>query len=506
MSISIEELHERQKRHRIAIYTIVGFCVVLAFSLFVLITTQNTSNRQAYTYNAKADGAIYNNISSTSAAPSKITLGAGVTINQALKNPSMACSYLQKYSKFSWLTLSWQRIQPANKNQWVWNQFDNWVNNYINCGQEVAVHIMSDATWAVQPFPLGIKEAGNHDMPPKNQQDYYNFVYGVAKHYKGKITRYSIENEAHWPGNWGATVEDYVTTLQTAYKAIHAADPQAIVEDHAMSYEGFGYLTTNWLISQDNNQQALDFANSYASHMHIPPPHYDNIDQVKQVLANPGVQRSIDWYNKILAAHQYYDHLQVHIGTIWQDSQPVFDFIHSNLKAYNDDKPIDIWEGWYGWKGAPGNGFDPKVMANDLTKQLITAFANKTVVWNYWLLNDLGLTDGEGHVGLVNDQGNPRLAATTYQIIAQKLDGGTFEKKVDIKNLTGTGSNSNVYVYKFTNNGNPIFVGWSINGPQTVSLPDIVSRQSVTITDISGNTTTVNSNTLTLTDSPIFAE
>lgn len=343
-------------------------------------------------------------------------------------------------------------------------------------------------------------------MPAKNMQDYYNFVYEVAKHYKGRITRYSIENEAHWPGNWGATVEDYVETLQTAYKAIHAADPNAIVEDSAMSHEGFGYLTTNWLINQGKEQEALDFANSYASHMYNGPnpPHFDNIDQVKQTLNNPAIQRTIDWYNKILAAHKYYDHIQIHNGTIWQDFQTVFDFIHTNLKAQNDDKPTDIWEGWYGWAGAPGNGFDPQAQAKDLVKQIVISFANKNTVFNYWVLNDLIIS--QGHPGLVNNQGQPRPAATAYLVLTQKLEGTIFDKKVDIKNTTGTGSNTNVYVYQFTNNGKLTYVGWSTGGSQIISLPDFNPAQTSTITDINGNTNAIKTNSVTLTDSPVFIE
>lgn len=510
MPISLAQLHANQKRHRVAIYAIVAFCVILSLSLIVFISAQNATNKEVnYLNNAKADGlkAVEGGLNSNSSVASiPITLGAGLTINQILTNQTEACSYLGKYSKFDWQTLSWQRIQPANKNQWVWGQFDAWVDGIRNCGQEVAVHILSDAQWAIKPFPPEIKEAGNHDMPAKNMQDYYNFVYEVAKHYKGKITRYSIENEAHWPGNWGATVEDYITTLKTAYQAIHSADTSAIIEDSAMSHEGFGYLTANWLISQGKDQQALDFANSYASHMYNGPhpPHFDNIDQVKQILSNSAIQRDIDWYNKIFTAHKYYDHIQIHNGTVWQDLQTVYDFVHTNLKAQGDDKPTDIWEGWYGWTGAPGNGFDPQAQAKDLIKQMVVSFANQNTVFNYWVLNDLIIN--EGHPGLVDNQGNPRPAATAYLVLKQKLGGAIFNNKVDIKSTTGTGSNTNVYVYKFTNTGKPTYIGWSTGGSQTITLPDFNPSQTITITDISGNITPLKTNTITFTDSPVFIE
>lgn len=149
MPISLKEIHEHQNRQRIALYSIVAFCIILSFCLIIFISTQNASNRQTnYLNSAKADVTKFaeNGLNSNSyMIPSRITFGTGLTINQILANQTEACSYLEKYSKFNWQTLSWQRIQPGNKNQWVWKQFDDWVDGIRNCGQEMAVHILSDA-------------------------------------------------------------------------------------------------------------------------------------------------------------------------------------------------------------------------------------------------------------------------------------------------------------------------------------------------------------------------
>jgi hypothetical protein len=430
----------------------------------------------------------------TGVSQSGISFGAGVLIGQ--KGEKELCTAIQQYgSKFSWMTLSWARIQPANKNQWVWKQFDNWVDGYRVCGQEVAVHIHSDAQWAIQAVPAENK-IGPHpaSMPAKNNQDYYNFVYEVAKHYKGKITRYSIENEAHAEQNWGATPEEYIAELQTAYKAIKAADPEAVVEDAAMSHEGLGYLTAIWLYQNDKVQEAIDFANSYVAHYYrgLTQPPVIDANTIADWLTKPGIQKTMKWEDLLFQNQQYYDRMQIHNGAPWQNLQTVLDYLHTNLKVQGDDKNLELWEAWYSWTGAPGNGFDPNIQASDLVKQMVTAFGGKAVLYNYWTFTDFALS--EGHVGLVDNQGNPRPAATAFKVTSEKLTGATNVQKLN--------SDENVLAYKFTKNGKDIYVAWSTTN-LTIQLP---IATSATLTDIQGNITKVNSDRIPVTISPIFIE
>ncbi len=420
-----------------------------------------------------------------------ILLGTGVIIQQE----PQYCQIEQQYgSKFNWLTLSWQRVEPQ-KGNWTWDQFDNWVNGYENCGQEVAVHLLSDASWATEPVPADLA-GGRHkpSMPAKNYQDYYDFVYHVASHYKGRVRRYSIENEAHADANWGGTPEQYMQELQTAYKAIHAADPTAIVEDAAMSHEGLGYLTTAWLYQQGKTQAAVDFANSYDAHFqrNSQSLHAHSAADIQALVNSPGIQKLITWENLLFQNHAYYDHMQIHNGTSWQDLQTVLDYLHTNLRAEGDDKPLDLWEGWYGWWGAPGNGFNPQIQAQDIVKQAVTAFGGQVTVYNYWLINDFALSS-EGHVGLIDNQGRPRPAATAYKVMSGKLTGATSVKKLNLGN--------NIWGYEFDNANKKVYVVWStVNTPVTLPFTG-----SATVTDIAGNTTS-SSNIISVNSSPFFVE
>ncbi|MCL4338885.1 endo-1,4-beta-xylanase [Patescibacteria group bacterium] len=422
-----------------------------------------------------------------------ITFGTGVMIQDL----PQFCSEIQHYgSHFNWLTLSWQRLEPQ-KDVWSWSQFDNWVDSFRNCGQQVAVHILSDAPWATQPVPTASTNSRHKpSMPAVSSDDYYNFVYQVASHYKGKIKRYSIENEAHASQNWGGTPEEYFTQLQTAYKAIHAADPDAIVEDAAMSHEGLGYLTAIWLYQQGKTQEAMNFAKSYDEHFqrNSQSLHITNLSQFQTLVDDPGIQKLLQWENLLFQNHNWYDHMQIHNGAPWQDLAIVLDYIHTNLKAQNDDKPLDLWEGWYSWWGAPGNGFDPNTQAQDLTKQMIVALGGNVTVYNYWLFDDFAL-ESEGHVGLVDSQNNPRPAATAYKITSEKLYGTTFSQSLNLGN--------NVYGYEFTKNDKNIYVVWS-TGSTTINLP--LNKSSATETDINGNSTLVDPQEIQISTSPVFIQ
>lgn len=419
---------------------------------------------------------------------SGVSLGAGVLIGQ--KGLKELCPAIQQYgSKFNWLTLSWARIQPAGPNQWVWKQFDTWVDGYRSCGQEVGVHILSDANWATEPRPENVR-----GMPPKDLNQYATFVSQVAKHYQGRITRYSIENEAHADSSWGGTPEEYISELQTAYKAIHTADPSAIVEDAGMSHEGLGYLTTIWLYQKGEVQPAIDFANAYVAHFYkglSNPPVIDEAT-IADWLTKPGIQKTLHWEDLLFQNEPYYDRMQIHNGAPWPQLSLVLDYLHTNLQAHGADKSIDLWEGWCSWTGAPENGFDPQAQAREIVKQVVTAFAGKVAVYNYWTFTDFAIK--EGHPGLVDNQGQARPAATAYKITSEKLTGATSVERLSL--------GANIYGYQFSLGAKNVYVVWATT-KTSATLP---LTGSATVTDISGNTATVSSNIVSVSDSPIFVE
>jgi len=69
-------------------------------------------------------------------------------------------------------------------------------------------------------------------IPPKNPNDYAEFLKKAASRYRGKEIAWEIWNEPNTPHYWGdrqSTPEDYMRLLRPAYTAIKQTDPGATV-------------------------------------------------------------------------------------------------------------------------------------------------------------------------------------------------------------------------------------------------------------------------------------
>ena len=409
---------------------------------------------------------------------------------------SQACQALPQFgSRYGNLAISWNEIEPS-KGRFNYARIEGWIDQFVACGQEMSVHVFSDAKWATEPVPAGIPQAPRRPpaMPAKNPQDYYDFMYALASHFSGKIARYSIEVEAHAPQYWGGTYEEYFQELQTAYKAIHAADPNAIVEDSGTSSTLLGELAAYDMYQAGNTAGAVSYIRNYFSRR---MPKGDLVsgspDQLlqkaQQINENSALLR---WINLLMQNHDYYDRLQVHYYAPWQDLQTVTDYLHKKLAAIGASKHFDYMEMAYGWDGAPGNGFDPQAQAQDLTKLLTIAFGEGADRALQWEFTDYAI--GIGQPGLIDRQKNPRPAATSFKVLSDKLTGATDGQRLSLGN--------NLWGYEFTRAGKSIFVVWSTSD-MTVRLP---FTGSATLTDIAGNVTPLDSNNVPVGPSPVYVE
>jgi hypothetical protein len=77
--------------------------------------------------------------------------------------------------------------------------------------------------------------------PPENLEDFATFLQALATRYKGKIAAYQVWNEPNLAREWcdeAPDPEQYAKMLQTAYKAIKAGDPNALVISAGLSPTG----------------------------------------------------------------------------------------------------------------------------------------------------------------------------------------------------------------------------------------------------------------------------
>ncbi len=130
---------------------------------------------------------------------------------------------LMKDAGFNWVKqwFAWQDIEGGGRGKYDWSRTDRIVDQVEQHGLKLLVRVSPAADQA--------NWAGN---PPENADAYAEFLNAMATRYKGRIQAYQIWNEPNLAREWGNKPPDpagYATLLGKAYKAIKAADPNAIV-------------------------------------------------------------------------------------------------------------------------------------------------------------------------------------------------------------------------------------------------------------------------------------
>ncbi|MBC2696160.1 MAG: hypothetical protein HF982_12980 [Desulfobacteraceae bacterium] len=124
------------------------------------------------------------------------------------------------------LYLHWHWIEPQN-NKYDWRLVNSFLNQ-LNDGDEALIAIFTSSSWGAEGTGKG--------YPPKDYQEYYNFIYDLVKHCKGKIKYWQRDTEPASPRHWDKNrAEDYVKTQKYFYQAVKAADPNALVIDVSMN-------------------------------------------------------------------------------------------------------------------------------------------------------------------------------------------------------------------------------------------------------------------------------
>jgi len=138
-----------------------------------------------------------------------------------------------KAAGFSWVkqTFAWRDIEGAGKGQFDWSHTDHIVytsNKYG--GLDLLIRVDHSPEWAAPGCSNAAK--GIVQGPPRNNQDFTDFLKAMVGRYKGRIRAYEIWNEPNLAREWcGRTpsAAEYVRLLKAAYSTIKAIDPNAIV-------------------------------------------------------------------------------------------------------------------------------------------------------------------------------------------------------------------------------------------------------------------------------------
>lgn len=141
---------------------------------------------------------------------------------------------LAKDCGFNWVKQSfeWRYIEPHEKGKLDLNEPDRLVKAVGASGLKLIARVDNQPVWAraAKDFPVV--------APPDKLSDFGDFVGALAARYRGRIHAYEIWNEPNLAREWGNKAPDpkgYVEMLKVAYKAIKAADPEAIVISGGLS-------------------------------------------------------------------------------------------------------------------------------------------------------------------------------------------------------------------------------------------------------------------------------
>src|SRR5262245_3924474 len=138
-------------------------------------------------------------------------------------NPVTFMPELRKLGgNFTRIILFWNQLEPT-KDRYDWTAVDAFVNQ-LQSPDEGMILLFTTSTWAT-------RRAGDTipSSPPKDPQEYYDFVHALVKRCNGKVRYFQLVGE---PGSqlfWDGTADELVAHVNLFYKAVKDADPTALV-------------------------------------------------------------------------------------------------------------------------------------------------------------------------------------------------------------------------------------------------------------------------------------
>lgn len=135
---------------------------------------------------------------------------------------------LARGAGFTWVKqlFPWAFIEGDVQGRFEWVEPDRVVDAVDRAGLKLIVRLDMQPAWARADriFP----QVG----PPDRMSDWGDFVYALAKRYKGRIAAYEVWNEPNLAREWGErppSAAEYVRLLQVAHQAVKLGDPDALV-------------------------------------------------------------------------------------------------------------------------------------------------------------------------------------------------------------------------------------------------------------------------------------
>ncbi|MFH0797286.1 MAG: sugar-binding protein [Candidatus Omnitrophota bacterium] len=362
---------------------------------------------------------------------------------------------LELYEKIGirWIRMDWpwNFAENEGKDKYVWAHFDDFIPRAERHHLNILACVVSYPKWA--------NGTGYLNTPPKNVQDFADFLATSVKRYKDRVKNWELLNEANLIDFWNGPVESYTEMLKLSYQAAKKEDPDCVIHLGSLSMPiGKSILDTQ----RDEN---YDVWNPF----------------LEAVLKNGG--------------GDYFDIFGIHTGNYLEGAREGAK-IGQTLKKRGYDKPL-----WMTEMANYPSGPDTKA-DTELRTKLTIVFLGEGISKVFWFLGTDILTDESSanlnNIGMLYRDLTPKSAYLSYAALISELDGARPVSRLKM----GAGFTG----YYFEKKGEPISVLWSNKGNQKLNLN--VINDKIEVVDIMGNPTTLQPKngvlSLDLDESPVY--
>jgi len=160
----------------------------------------------------------------------------------------------------------WEQIEPE-QGLFRFTGIDEWYDEVLEPnGLSGAVILRTGQCWATDNAYDSTLGGPLHELasaPPLDYDDYYDMIYTLAEHMKGRIDVFVIENDPVTKFAWYGTPEEFKHLTRVAYEAARAANARCTIIGHKLPAMGFGYLIARDLVEQGLITEAIEFWNGY---------------------------------------------------------------------------------------------------------------------------------------------------------------------------------------------------------------------------------------------------
>ena len=394
------------------------------------------------------------------------------------------------------LVCHWALVEPV-KGRLDFSAMDKVINYHYDAGISPLITVKCVSPW-------GTRKSGNVKTfigsPPKDYEEYNNFLRELVKRYKDKVDYWQIENEVfdntYGPVVfWDGTKEEYIELLKNSYKTIKEEDPEAkvvlagfanLMFNEINEFHPTGFVEKEkveiffYYIMKESEDwcDAVDFHQYY-----YPDIIYSEVKLLKDAMEKYGYEKEIicteagDFDVRLFRIHLYTD-----------EKIPIVEKFLSLPSVKSEVERV------LQWGVSPGEFTDfaiflkeneesgpllEKYQAENLVKRIcITLSLGVSQIYPAWMRDQKKPVNWYfAHIALTDTDGRKKPHYYTYKILIDKLEG--------FKSLEEFKKDSEEKIIKFTfEDKNPIFVIWNDGEEKEIDFSPYINTSEVKITHI----------------------